>query len=130
MSEKIKLSAEYQTVLERVCLRSGRNFGQTMTLLDIFFEEASFIVKEVGELSIPNFVDFKVQNRGGHLDKFYNLDSKGEKVYRKGEDGKRLMIKKVKFPSVKAHKSLKETVRGTRIRSTESLKYLKLKKVE
>lgn len=129
MSERLKMSAEYTTALERTCKRRGKNFSQTLSLLEVFFEECQVVVRETGKLDVPNFVSFKVQSRGGHLDKFFRLNEKGEKIYRKNEQGERLMIKKVKFPSVKPHPNFKRFVRGFEAISSESERYSKLKKI-
>lgn len=128
MSKGLKLSSEFTTALERTCKRRGSNFRQTLSLLEVFFEECQVVVRETGRLDVPDFVSFKVQSRGGHLDKFFRLSDKGEKIYRKNKEGERLMIRKVKFPSVKPHPNFKRFIRGTEPISKDSEMFSKLTK--
>jgi hypothetical protein len=129
VNNKQKARTAYFLAAERTCKRTGKNYEQTLSLLNTFFEEAQCSFRENGIIELPNFLKIEMQQRGGHEDKFYTLDNKGEKVYRLGDDGKRLRIKKVRFPAIKAHIDFRNFVRGNAPISEESAKYQKLIKV-
>jgi hypothetical protein len=128
VNSKQKARQAHLLAVERTCKRTGKNYEQTLSLLNIFYEEAQCSFRENGTIELPNFLKIEMQNRGGHEDKFYTLDAKGEKVYRLGEDGKRLRIKRVKFPAIKAHIDFRNFVRGNAPISAESERFSKLRK--
>lgn len=116
--------------VERTCKRTGKNYEQTLSLLNTFFEEAQCSFRENGIIELPNFLKIEMQQRGGHDDKFYTIDAKGEKVYRTGDDGKRLKVAKVRFPSIKAHIDFRNFVRGDAPISVEQERFSRLRKAE
>lgn len=129
VNKKQQARTAHFLAVERTCKRTGKNYEQTLSLLKVFYEEAQCSFRENGIIELPNFLKIEMQQRGGHEDKFYTLDAKDEKVYRLGEDGKRLRIAKVRFPSIKAHIDFRNFVRGNAPISAESAKYQKLIKV-